>query len=130
MWAISGPFLQLAALSSTPLLAKFRPAQWSSVEPGGDARRLVEFGLRSPLVLNFLLYSTTCTRRTPMSLEHDPGRGTKARPGRKWPGRKWPLLLILLSQKVAADGEENHLFGKTHTSAMGGWNGSAEIKRW
>jgi len=43
-----------------------------------------------------------------------------------------PLLtpLILLSQKVAADGEENHLFGKTHTSAMGGWNGSAEIKRW
>src|SRR5262245_15632532 len=37
--------------------------------------------------------------------------------------------LVLLSQKVAADGEENHLFGKTHTSAMGGWNGSAEIKR-
>ena len=27
--------------------------------------------------------------------------------------------LVLLSQKVAADGEENHLFGKIHTSAMG-----------
>src|SRR5499433_3493032 len=40
------------------------------------------------------------------------------------------VRLVLLSQKVAADGEENHLFGKTHASAMGGWNGSAEIKRW
>jgi putative tryptophan/tyrosine transport system substrate-binding protein len=28
-------------------------------------------------------------------------------------------LLILLSQKVAADGEQNHLFGRIHTSAMG-----------
>src|SRR5207244_1313061 len=27
--------------------------------------------------------------------------------------------LILLSQKVAADREENHLFGKIHTSAVG-----------
>jgi hypothetical protein len=27
--------------------------------------------------------------------------------------------LVLLSQKVAADGEENHLFGKIHGSAMG-----------
>jgi hypothetical protein len=27
--------------------------------------------------------------------------------------------VVLLSQKVAADGEENHLFGKIHTSAMG-----------
>src|SRR5262245_16068898 len=45
-------------------------------------------------------------------------------------GRGDEYALILLSQKVAADGEENHLFGKTHTSAMGGWNGSAEIKRW
>src|SRR5262245_54976939 len=26
--------------------------------------------------------------------------------------------LVLLSQKVAADGEENHLFGRIHTSAM------------
>src|SRR5689334_17040486 len=35
----------------------------------------------------------------------------------------WPVgnvgLLVLLSQKVAADGEENHLFGKIHTSAVG-----------
>ena len=38
--------------------------------------------------------------------------------------------LLLLSQKVADDAEENHLFGKIHTSAMGGWNGSAQIKRW
>jgi hypothetical protein len=30
-------------------------------------------------------------------------------------------MLILLSQKVAADGEENHLFGKIHGSAVGGW---------
>jgi hypothetical protein len=36
--------------------------------------------------------------------------------------------LVLLSQKVAADGEKNHLFGKTHTSAMGGWNGSGKIE--
>src|ERR1700675_3313012 len=28
-------------------------------------------------------------------------------------------LLVLLSQKVAADGDENHLFGRIHTSAMG-----------
>jgi len=28
-------------------------------------------------------------------------------------------LLVLLSQKVAADREENHLFGKIHTSAVG-----------
>src|SRR5437660_2198311 len=27
--------------------------------------------------------------------------------------------VVLLSQKVAADGEENHLFGKIHTSAVG-----------
>ena len=27
--------------------------------------------------------------------------------------------LVLLSQKVAADGDENHLFGRIHTSAMG-----------
>src|SRR5262245_5950979 len=27
--------------------------------------------------------------------------------------------LVLLSQKVAADGEQNHLFGRIHTSAMG-----------
>ena len=39
-------------------------------------------------------------------------------------------VLVLLSQKVAADLEENHLFGKIHISAMGGWYGSAEIKRW
>jgi hypothetical protein len=36
--------------------------------------------------------------------------------------------LVLLSQKVAANDEENHLFGKIHTSAMGGWNGSAKIE--
>jgi hypothetical protein len=36
--------------------------------------------------------------------------------------------LVLLSQKVAANGEQNHLFGKIHTSAMGGWNGSAKIE--
>src|SRR5205807_6667975 len=29
------------------------------------------------------------------------------------------VRLVLLSQKVAADGEENHLFGKIHTSAVG-----------
>ena len=28
-------------------------------------------------------------------------------------------VLVLLSQKVAADGDENHLFGRIHTSAMG-----------
>jgi len=28
-------------------------------------------------------------------------------------------LLVLLSQKVAAKGEANHLFGKIHGSAMG-----------
>src|SRR4029077_13514574 len=27
--------------------------------------------------------------------------------------------IVLLSQKVAAKGEKNHLFGKIHTSAMG-----------
>jgi hypothetical protein len=37
-------------------------------------------------------------------------------------------FLFLLSQKVAANGEQNHLFGKIHTSAMGGWNGSAKIE--
>jgi Arc/MetJ-type ribon-helix-helix transcriptional regulator len=37
-------------------------------------------------------------------------------------------LLVLLSQKVATNDEENHLFGKIHTSAMGGWNGSAKIE--
>jgi glucose-6-phosphate 1-dehydrogenase len=37
-------------------------------------------------------------------------------------------LLVLLSQKVAANDGENHLFGKIHTSAMGGWNGSAEFE--
>jgi hypothetical protein len=31
--------------------------------------------------------------------------------------------MMARSQKVAADGEGNHLFGKIHTSAMGG-------KRW
>jgi hypothetical protein len=36
--------------------------------------------------------------------------------------------LVLLSQKVAINDEENHLFGKIHTSAMGGWNGSAKIE--
>jgi len=36
--------------------------------------------------------------------------------------------LVLLSQKVATNDEENHLFGKIHTSAMGGWNGSAKIE--
>ncbi|HMG33042.1 MAG TPA: hypothetical protein VKM94_03815 [Blastocatellia bacterium] len=40
----------------------------------------------------------------------------------------WWRLLILLSQKVATNDEENHLFGKIHTSAMGGWNGSAKIE--
>src|SRR5262249_62371567 len=105
MWAISGPFLQLAAMSSTALVAKFRPAQWSSVEPGGDTRRLVEFGLRSRLGLNFLLYSTTCTRRPPMSLEHDPRRGTKALPGRKEPGPQGLLHLILLSDAGGTGGE-------------------------
>jgi hypothetical protein len=46
----------------------------------------------------------------------------------------WPTFaglhttLFLLSQKVAANGEQNHLFGKIHTSAMGGWNGSAKIE--
>jgi hypothetical protein len=29
------------------------------------------------------------------------------------------ILLVLLSQKVATNDEENHLFGKIHTSAMG-----------
>src|SRR5262249_30512259 len=29
------------------------------------------------------------------------------------------IALVLLSQKVAADGEQNHLFGRIHTSAMG-----------
>jgi hypothetical protein len=38
------------------------------------------------------------------------------------------IFLVLLSQKVAANGEQNHLFGKIHTSAMGGWNGSAKIE--
>ena len=37
-------------------------------------------------------------------------------------------ILVLLSQKVAANDGENHLFGKIHTSAMGGWNGSAEFE--
>ena len=37
-------------------------------------------------------------------------------------------VLVLLSQKVATNNEENHLFGKIHTSAMGGWNGSAKIE--
>jgi len=36
--------------------------------------------------------------------------------------------LVLLSQKVATNDEENHLFGKIHSSAMGGWNGSAKIE--
>src|SRR5262245_27433930 len=36
--------------------------------------------------------------------------------------------LVLLRQKVATNDEENHLFGKIHTSAMGGWNGSAKIE--
>jgi hypothetical protein len=36
--------------------------------------------------------------------------------------------LILLSQKVATNDDENHLFGKIHSSAMGGWNGSAKIE--
>jgi hypothetical protein len=45
-------------------------------------------------------------------------------------GTFFSSLLVLLSQKVAADGDGNHLFGRIHTSAMGGWNGSAEIKRW
>lgn len=39
-----------------------------------------------------------------------------------------PALLVLLSHKVAANGGRNHLFGKIHTSAMGGWNGSAKIE--
>lgn len=39
-----------------------------------------------------------------------------------------PALLVLLSHKVAANGGQNHLFGKIHTSAMGGWNGSAKIE--
>jgi hypothetical protein len=58
------------------------------------------------------------------SLERHPG-GTPyiiARLIPSWEG------LILLSQKVAANGEQNHLFGKIHTSAMGGWNGSAKIE--
>src|SRR5262249_36902564 len=38
--------------------------------------------------------------------------------------------LVLLSQKVATNDEENHLFGKIHTSAMGGWNGSAKVEGW
>ena len=38
------------------------------------------------------------------------------------------MALILLSQKVATNDEENHLFGKIHTSAMGGWNESAKIE--
>ena len=38
------------------------------------------------------------------------------------------VRLVLLSQKVATNDEENHLFGKIHTSAMGGWNGSAKIE--
>jgi hypothetical protein len=37
-------------------------------------------------------------------------------------------LLVLLSQKVVTNDEENHLFGKIHTSAMGGWNESAKIE--
>jgi hypothetical protein len=37
-------------------------------------------------------------------------------------------LVVLLSQKVATNDEENHLFGKIHSSAMGGWNGSAKIE--
>ena len=45
---------------------------------------------------------------------------------RSAPGR-WGAL-VLLSQKVAANDGENHLFGKIHTSAMGGWNGSAEFE--
>jgi hypothetical protein len=44
-----------------------------------------------------------------------------------WSGDR-SKLLVLLSQKVAANGEQNHLFGKIHTSAMGGWNGSAKIE--
>jgi hypothetical protein len=42
--------------------------------------------------------------------------------------KREPEPLVLLSQKVAANNEENHLFGKIHTSAMGGWNGSAKIE--
>ena len=40
------------------------------------------------------------------------------------------VRLILLSQKVAADGEENHLLARFTSQRWGGWNGSAEIKRW
>jgi hypothetical protein len=43
-------------------------------------------------------------------------------------GNFFSSLLVLLSQKVAANDGENHLFGKIHTSAMGGWNGSAEFE--
>ena len=42
--------------------------------------------------------------------------------------KKLVHALVLLSQKVATNDEENHLFGKIHTSAMGGWNGSAKIE--
>ena len=45
-----------------------------------------------------------------------------------WEGVVHVFDLVLLSQKVAANDGENHLFGKIHTSAMGGWNGSAEFE--
>ena len=38
------------------------------------------------------------------------------------------VRLVLLSQKVATNDEENHLFGKIHTSAMGGWNLEGSVR--
>jgi hypothetical protein len=37
-------------------------------------------------------------------------------------------LLVLLSQKVATNDEENHLFGKIHFSDGSAENGSAKIE--
>src|SRR5262249_33263676 len=51
--------------------------------------------------------------------------------GSRLAGGTWPnsdRIVVLLSQKVATNDEENHLFGKIHSSAMGGWNGSAKIE--
>jgi len=51
-----------------------------------------------------------------------------ARKNRQFEPKNATPGLVLLSQKVATNDEENHLFGKIHTSAMGGWNGSAKIE--
>ena len=61
----------------------------------------------------------------------DPGAGVNKQKGLsslRFRSYHTNFPLVLLSQKVATNDEENHLFGKIHTSAMGGWNGSAKIE--